>query len=142
MTMTSMEKKLLTFIPAAAELGLHAAIVIPRDAPPCSVDIQLVREGRVRAAMRIIDWEGAWRAELPMRNGIEELCNGRLIYLADRGEEITADVIRRLDHWFSKVPGSCRPPAPKPEVSPGKNTPNWMKIGNWEPLNRTMSAPH
>lgn len=139
---TPMEKKLLEFIPAAAELGLRAAIVIPRDAPPCSVDIQLVRGGRVRAAMRVIAWDKAWRVELPMRTGVEELYNGRLVYLADLDEEISAGTLKRLDHWFSQVPDSGRPPTPKPAVEAGKNTPGWMKIGNWEPINRTVSAPH
>ncbi|MFC9088974.1 hypothetical protein [Nocardiopsis dassonvillei] len=129
-SMTPREHEILALVAAAEQAGLDPVVELPENGPPHSVDLRIVRDGQVVAAIRASIEAGAWRYEIPARPGGRPLHSWRTRHLASLGE-VTPDTLRGLDHYFAGVPGTGREPAPVPPVV-REDTPGWMRPGYWE----------
>ncbi|WP_117198506.1 hypothetical protein [Nocardiopsis sp. TNDT3] len=127
--MTSDERAILALIAAAQSAGLDTVAEIPDHAPPTSVDIRVVRDGRVAAAVRARMDGPAWRVEVPARpRGVQER-RVSTRYLGRIGETITADTVRAVClPWLAEVPDAGLDPMPiPPRVR--EDVPEWMRVG-------------
>lgn len=123
--MTPAEQKLLDLMAAAEQAGLDPVVEIPDDAPPRSVDLRVMDGDRVAAAIRVYLTGDGWRYEVPARPGGQERLGLRSRHLAHAHQDVTADVLRQLDYWFSRATG-LRPAVPYPPRTP-EDTPAWVR---------------
>ncbi|WP_435107769.1 hypothetical protein [Nocardiopsis synnemataformans] len=128
--MTPTEREILALKGAAEQAGLNPVVELPENGPPHSVDLRIVRDGQVVAAIRVSIEAGSWRYEIPARPGGRRLYSWRTRHLASLGE-VTPDTFRMLDHYFAGVPGTGREPVPAPPVV-REDTPGWMRHGYWQ----------
>jgi hypothetical protein len=137
--MTSDERAILALIAVAQSAGLDAAAEIPDHAPPSSVDIRVMRDGRVAAAVRARMDGPAWRVEVPARpRGAQER---RVLtrYLGPIAGPITADTVRAVClPWLSAVPDTGLDPLPiPPRVR--EDVPEWMRV-DWRARSSAMDG--
>ncbi|WP_435109377.1 hypothetical protein [Nocardiopsis synnemataformans] len=139
-SMTSDERAILALISAAEDAGLDAKAEIPDHTPPTSVDLRIVREGRVAAAVRARMDGPVWRVEVPARpGGIQER---RVLtrHLGPIAGPITADMVRAVClPWLAEVPATGLDPVPiPPRVR--EDVPEWMRGGGWRTRRAAMGG--
>lgn len=122
--MTPQEKAILQLMAVAEQAGLAPVVEVPDHAPPCTVDLRIVRRERVVAAIRAVIDHGVWRYQCPARPGGEQVYSWDLRYLGKLHRVTEAD-LRVLDPWWGRIPGTGRLPVPPPPPHP-KDTPRWM----------------
>ena len=123
---TPHEEALLDLVHAAEAAGLDAVIEIPDHYAPRSVDLRIMRAGRIVAAMRVRIEGGEWRYEIPARPHGRHILALRTRYLGPVDRPIAAADLVVLDHWWAKIPGTGRLPVPVPPRRV-EDTPRWMR---------------
>ncbi|MFC9085377.1 hypothetical protein [Nocardiopsis dassonvillei] len=122
--MSPREEAILQLIAAAEEVGLDAVVELPDDAPPTAVDLRVMRDGQVLAAIRARIEEGAWRHEFPARPWGRPLHSWQTRHLGTLHKVTEAD-LHHLDYWFGQLP-TGRTPAPRPPRQI-EDVPAWMR---------------
>ncbi|WP_017599184.1 hypothetical protein [Nocardiopsis lucentensis] len=99
-----------TMVDAAREAGL-VPVVQGR-----SVDLRIIRDGHVAAAIRMWLCGDLWLQEWPARPGVTPLPRGAVFTMgfASTDRQLTGDDFAGLDEWWARIPGTgrSRPPAP------------------------------
>lgn len=125
--MTPHEQAILDLMCAAENAGLDPVVELPDDAPPRSVDLRVMDGDQVAAAIRVFLAGGQWRYEIPARPQGWQTSGVFSRHLAGVDQDVTPDMLRVLDHWFSQVT-PLRPAAPRPATR-WEDVPGWMRPG-------------
>ena len=122
--MTPREKAILQLMDVARQVGLDPVVELPENSPPRSVDLRIIREGRIIAAMRAYIEQGVWWHQYPARPWGEPVHTWDVRYLG-KPHQITPEDLHTLDHWWAKLPATGKPPAPRPPRR-REDAPQWM----------------
>lgn len=122
--MTPREKAILQLMATAEQVGLDPVVELPENSPPRSVDLRIIRDGQIVAAMRAYIENGVWWHQHPARPWGEPVHTWDIRYLGGL-RQITPEDLRTLDHWWAKLPATGKEPVPRPPRRP-EDASQWM----------------